>query len=62
MTPTPFFLIKNVIILFMPQFLNFYCLYDQHGKLISREEFEKNMADEKTEQVEVRKFEFDNIN
>jgi len=31
----------------------FLSLYDQHRKLISREEFEKTMAEEKTEQIEV---------
>lgn len=56
------FLIKIVIILFMPQFLNFFSLYDQQGKLISREEFDKIMAKEKTEQIEVRKFELYNTN
>lgn len=51
-----------MIILFLPQFLNFFSLYDQKGKLISREEFDNIMAKEKTEQIEVRKFELYNTN
>lgn len=31
-------------------------LYDQHGKIISREELEKILEKQKTEQVEVRKY------